>query len=79
MKTNHAAYVAVVVFFRVAAVCAVLLGVFMVAAPVLLTGFSASLLLLRVLLVYLGAALLLWILSKPIASLVVRGIDEPMP
>jgi hypothetical protein len=80
MKAKEMAFVAVAVFFRTAAVLAALYGGFMMLTPLLMGGFGGSLILLRFLIVYLGTAVVLWLLSKPLAALIVSGLgDEPRP
>ncbi len=76
------AYIWIVVFFRVVAVCLALFGIFscisgLVLASLTGAGLSLPMILLRLLLVYLLSALVLWFLSRPIARLIVRDLDGP--
>lgn len=79
MKAKEIASIGVTVVFRMAAVSVALIGAFLVLAPPLMMGvFPLSPILVRMVIIYFGAAVVLWLLAKPIASLVVRGLeDEP--
>lgn len=81
MKTKHAAFIAVAVIFRTASLAVVLLGLFAVLMPVATLGGRLSLELgiglLRMFLMYSAAGFVLWLISKPAASLVVRGLPDP--
>jgi hypothetical protein len=78
MKSKETAFLVVAVFFRVLAVSVALYGIFMIAAPMAIGGFFASLVLLKMAALYFAAAIALWLLSKPIALLVVSGLtDDP--
>ncbi len=77
MKT---AYIWIVVFFRVVAVCVALLGIFSAVSGLALAssapaGLSLPTMLIRVLVVYLVCALVVWFLSRPIARLIVADLD----
>ena len=80
MKAKDAAFIAVIVFFRTAAVCAAGFGSFMVLLPLLVGlfsgGINGTLYLLQIVIAYFLAAAVLWLFAKPIASLVVRGLDD---
>lgn len=76
MKSKEIAFVAVTVFFRTASVVSTIYGVFMVMTPLLMTGFDLPPMIWRILLVYCLSAAVLWFLAKPIASLVVIGIES---
>ena len=76
MNPKQFAYIAVVVFFRTGAIVSALYGLFLLLIPLIAGGFGGSMIMLRVLLVYLGAAGLLWFLAKPIAALVVNDLDR---
>ncbi len=74
------AYIWIVVFFRVLAICVALFGIFscfssLVIASLAGAGLSLPMILLRLLVVYLLSALVLWFLSRPIARLIVRDFD----
>jgi hypothetical protein len=76
MQPKQLAALVVTVFFRTAAVCTALFGMFLMAMPLLMAGFGASWAMLRMLVVYLGAAVVLWLLSRPMAALVVAGLGD---
>lgn len=79
MKSAH---ICIVVFFRLIAVCVILYGFFFtIATPFVLGAFGGSLgrlvdMLFRSLVLYLGSGLVLWFLSRPIAGLILRGLDR---
>ena len=79
MKTKEAAFVAVAVAFRTASLAAALWGLFIFLMPLVGfgKGFSSEVAfnLLRILGVYFVAAIALWVISKPAAALVLRGLD----
>ena len=75
------AYIWIIVFFRVVAVCVALLGIFSAVSGLVLAssapaGISLPMMIIRLLLVYLVCALVLWFLSRPIARLIVADLDE---
>ena len=75
------AYIWIVVFFRVLAVCVALFGFFSASSGLVLTssagsGLSLPMMFIRLLLVYLVWAVVLWFLSRPIARLILRGLDR---
>ncbi len=72
-------YVWIVVFFRSLAVCVALYGLFAVLSGMVLTlngGFSVMMMLLRLLLVYWLSAFVLWLLSRPVARLVLSNLSD---
>jgi hypothetical protein len=80
MKSTEAAYVAVAVLFRTASITSVLFGLFSLSMPLVgfIGHFSGEVMLglLRIVTVYLVAAAVLWIIAKPVASFVTRGLDS---
>ena len=75
------AYIWIVVFFRVVAVCLALFGFFSASSGLVLTslagsGLSLPMMFIRLLLVYLVWAVVLWFLSRPIARLILRDLDR---
>jgi hypothetical protein len=77
MKPQEFAYTLAVALFRLAAVGMALFGLFMVISPMLMMGAGGmSLMFLRVVVVYFGAAAVLWLIAKPVASLVSRDLDK---
>ncbi len=72
-------YVWIVVFFRSLAVCVALYGLFAVLSGMVLTlngGFSVMMMFVRLLVVYLLSASILWLLSRPVARLVLRNLSD---
>ena len=75
-------YIWIVVFFRVIAVCFALFGFFStVVSGVVLrssagSGLSLPMMFMRLLLVYLLSAVVLWFLSRPIAGVIIRDLDR---
>ena len=67
---------AIAAVLRTLAVLLALFGVYIVVAPIVMTGFGVSLTVLRVPLVHFISAVVLWMLSKPISTFVMRGLDE---
>lgn len=75
------AYIWTVVFFRVIAVCLALFGFFNTSSTLVIAssagaGLSLPLMILRLLVVYLLWAIILWLLSAPIAGLIVRDLER---
>ena len=75
------AYIWIVVFFRVLAVCVALFGLFSVGSGLVLassagSGLTVPMMFIRLLLVYLAWAVVLWLLSRPIARLILRDLDR---
>ena len=67
---------AIAAVLRTLAVLLALFGVYIVVAPIVMTGFGVSLTVLRVPLVHFISAVVLWMLSKPISTFVMRSLDE---
>ena len=77
----RSAYICIVIFFRVVAVCVALFGFFSTCSGLVLTssagsGLSLPMIFIRLLLVYLVSAVVLWFLSRPIARVIVRDLDR---
>lgn len=70
---------AVAVFFRTAAVAVALFGLFASFMPVLMLGTGIGqgtmLILFRIVGAYVVTAVVLWFISKPVASFVLSGLD----
>ncbi len=74
-------YTWIVVFFRVVAVCVALFGLLSTTSGLVVAssaggGLSLPMLLIRILLLYLASGLVIWVLSRPIARLIVRDLDR---
>ena len=75
MHSTRIVSLAIAALLRTLAVLLVLFGIYVVVAPLVITGFGVSLTVVRVPLIYFTGAVILWILSKPIAGIIVRGLD----
>ncbi len=78
MKTP---FVWIVVFFRVVAVCVALYGLFTTFSVLVFASFSGGgmsvpMMFLRLLLVYFVAAIVLWVLSRPLAGVITGDLDR---
>ncbi len=74
-------YIWIAVFFRVVAVCVALFGCFSVSTSFVVassagSGLNLPLMLMRFLFLYLLCAVILWLISRPVARFIVRDLDR---
>jgi hypothetical protein len=77
MKASDVVYVVIAALLRLAAVFVLLYGIFMALMPLLMGAGGAGIFMVKLFVALLLGALVLWLLAKPIAGLVVSGLDEP--